>query len=97
MILTASSKLASVVTKTTRLRGIITSRTRRSPNVSTFSVKRCSSSSISPPAALSRTSVRSSSSLTGAWPASRAGGMPNGFSSRLPMPLKRSTTGFVAK
>ena len=25
-----------------------------------------------------------------------AGGMPNGLSSRLPMPLKRSTIGFVA-
>ena len=95
-IATASSKLASAVTNTTRLRGTITSRTRRSPNVSTFSVKRCSSSSISPPAALSRSSRRSSSSLTGAWPASRAGGMPNGLSSRLPKPLNRSTSGLVA-
>jgi hypothetical protein len=92
-----SSKAASAPTNTTRPRGCITSRTRRSPNVSTFSVKRCSSSSISPPAALSRTSRRSSSSLTGACPASRAGGIPNGLSSRLPMPLKRSTIGFVAR
>ena len=87
----------SVVAYLTRRRGTITSRTRRSPKVSTFSEKRCSSSSISPPAALSRSNVRSSSSDAGAWPTSRAGGIPNGLSSRLPIPLKRSTTGLVTR
>ena len=44
-----------------------------------------------------RTSARSSSSVCGAWPASLAGGMPNGLSSRLPRPLNRSTIGRVTQ
>ena len=68
-----------------------------SPKTSAASDSSCSSVSMSPPSELSRSSVRISSSLWGWLPASEAGGTPNGLRSRFPIPLKRSTSGFVAR
>ncbi len=74
----------------------MTSRARRSPKSSAFSLKLRSSAPMTCASPDSRSRSRISSSECGWLPASDAVGTPNGLSSRLPMPLKRSTSGLVA-